>query len=62
MHFDWMKIGWAVLIGIMIVFLLPRAREMMRQSRKAEAGDWQSVILPLLLVIGLVALLIHMVR
>jgi len=62
MHFDWMKIGWAILIGAMIVFMLPRARDMMRQSRRSQPGDWLSVIVPLLFVAGLVALLIRMVR
>lgn len=62
MHFDWMKIGWAVLIGAMILFLLPRARSMFRQSRRGTAEDWMGVILPILLVFGLVALMIHFVR
>lgn len=58
---DWMKIGAAVLLGAMILLLLPRARQMMNESRKAEAGEWQSVLLPILAVAGFVVLLIMLV-
>ena len=58
---DWMKIGSAILLGAMIVFLWPRAKQMLKETRKAEAGEWQSVILPILAVLGFVALLVMMV-
>lgn len=58
---DWMKIGWALAIGAMLIYLIPRARYMLSNSPKAEAGDWQSLLIPLLLVIGIVALLIMVV-
>lgn len=58
---DWMKIGSAVLLVAMIIYLWPSAKHMMNNSPKAEAGDWQSVVLPLLGVIGFVALLIYLV-
>jgi hypothetical protein len=34
---------------------------MVTNSPKAEAGDWQAVVLPLLAVAGFVALLIYLV-
>ncbi|HFQ13399.1 MAG TPA: hypothetical protein ENK40_01240 [Gammaproteobacteria bacterium] len=55
---DWMKIGSALLLGAMILFLFPRAKMMLKHSPKAEPGDWQAVLLPLAAVIGFVILLI----
>lgn len=55
---DWTKIGYALLIGAMIVFLLPRAKAMLQQSRESTAADWRAVVIPLLLVVGFVVLLI----
>ncbi len=57
-----MKIGWAVLIGMLLIVLFPRARQMMANSPKGSADDWRGVILPLALVIGFVLLLISLVR
>jgi len=54
---DWMKIGSALLLGAMILFLWPRAKQMMQNSRKAEPGEWQGVLLPILAVVGFVILL-----
>ena len=58
---DWMQIGSAVLMGMMVVFLWPRAREMMQNSRKAESGEWMGVALPLAAVIGFILLLTQLV-
>ncbi|MCP3870446.1 MAG: hypothetical protein GY703_20620 [Gammaproteobacteria bacterium] len=58
---DWMKIGSALLLGAMIVFLWPRAKQIMKDTRKAEPGEWQSALLPILAVVGFVILLIMMV-
>ena len=58
---DWMQIGSAILLGAMIVFLWPQAKQMLKETRKAEAGEWQSAILPILAVMGFVALLVMMV-
>ena len=57
---DWMKIGSALLLVAMIVFIWPSAKHMAKNSPKAENGDWQAVLLPLLGVIGFVALLIYL--
>ena len=58
---DWMKIGSALLLVMMILFLWPRAKQMMSETRKAEPGEWQSVLLPILAVVGFVVLLIMLV-
>ncbi len=55
---DWMKIGYALLLGAMIVLLLPKAKAMLQASRSATAADWRSIVLPLLLVVGFIMLLI----
>ncbi|MEW7990132.1 MAG: hypothetical protein AB2817_17945 [Candidatus Thiodiazotropha sp.] len=58
---DWTKIIWALLLGAMILFLWPRAKQMLKHSPKAEKGDWQAVLLPLAFVVGFVVLLIMMI-
>jgi archaellum biogenesis protein FlaJ (TadC family) len=59
---DWEKFLWAILIVMMILTLIPRAKMMFQQSRQAQPGDWSSAILPLLLVVGFVILLVVLVR
>jgi len=54
----WMKIGWALLLGAMLVMIWPRARIMMQEGRKGSASEWKSALIPLLLVAGFVLLLI----
>ena len=56
----WLKIGSAVLIGMMLLMLLPRAKAMLDNSPQAKPGDWQAAVIPLLLVAGLVALLMSL--
>lgn len=57
-----MKITYALGLGMMLVFLWPRAKAMITHSPKAEKGDWRSVMLPLLAVIAFIIFLIQMVR
>ncbi len=56
-----MKIGSALLLLAMIAVIFPRAKHMLTNSPKAEKGDWMSVTLPILAVIGFVVLLIMLV-
>jgi hypothetical protein len=58
---DWMKIFSALLIVLMLVYLLPRAKDMIKNSPKASNNDWLAVLIPLILVIGFVFLLIKSV-
>ena len=58
---DWMKIFSAILIVLMLVYLLPRAKGMIKNSPKASGNDLVAVLIPLLLVIGFVFLLIKSV-
>lgn len=58
---DWMKIGWALLIIAMIAVAYPMAKHMLTNSPKAEKGDWMSVAVPIIAVVGFVLLLIMLV-
>lgn len=53
----WLKAGAALLLGLTLVLLLPRAKLIMQNTPTPRVGDWRSAILPLLAVAGLVALL-----
>ena len=57
---DWMKIASAVALGLMLLFLAPRAKEILANTPKGSGSDWQAAILPLLIVIGLVAFLMSL--
>ncbi len=58
----WMKIAYALALGAMVVFLLPKAMQMMKHSPKAEKGDWRAVIIPIALVVLFIMFLIQAVR
>jgi hypothetical protein len=58
---DWVKITSAILIIGWIIFMWPRAKYWLKNSPKAEKGDWQAAILPLAAVVGFVVLLIMLV-
>ena len=58
---DWTKIGTALLLGAMLIFIFPRMREAVKNSPKGTSQDWMGFIIPLVAVIGFVILLIVMV-
>jgi len=58
---DWMKILSAIALVAMIVFIFPRAKMMMKHSPKAQKGDWQSFLLPMVAVVLFIVLLVTMV-
>jgi len=58
---DWMKIASALALGLMILLLAPRAKEMLANTPKGRGSDWQAALLPLLVVLGVVALLMSAV-
>lgn len=58
---DWMKIGSALLLGLMLVILFPRAKQMLKESPKGTGDDWRGFLIPIALVAGFVVLLIMMV-
>ena len=56
-----MKIGSVILLVLILIFLLPRAKHMLTNSPKAESGDWQAAMLPLAGVVGFIVLLVWLV-
>jgi len=58
---DWTKIFSALLIIAMIIFLFPRAKEMLKNSPKASNNDLVAILITLILIIGFVFLLMKSV-
>ena len=58
---DWITIVSAILMGLMVVLLFPRARHMIKHSPKGSRSDWQTAIIAFGLVILFVVLLMSIV-
>ena len=56
-----MKIGSALLIGGMILYMFPNAKRMIKNSPEAKKGDWANFIIPMLFVAAFVLLLMLLV-
>ena len=50
-----MKLAYAALVVALLFFIYPAAKYWLRNSPKAERGDWQAFLLPLGLVVLFVA-------
>jgi len=59
---DWVKIGSALFLVAMLVFIFPRMRHAMKNSPKGTMQDWMGYIVPIIGVIAFVIFLIMMVR
>jgi uncharacterized membrane protein YidH (DUF202 family) len=64
---SWEKIVAAIILGGMVLFALPRVKQMLHkeqeQSReKSEPNNWRGFIFPMLLVVLFVVFLIMSVR
>ncbi|MDH5614225.1 MAG: hypothetical protein OEY35_04245 [Gammaproteobacteria bacterium] len=57
----WMKIGYALLLGMMIMFIFPRAKQMLKESPKVSGNEWMGVLIPIIAVVLFVMLLIKLV-
>ena len=55
---DWMKIAAAGGLVLMLVLLIPRAKDVFANTPKASGSDWQAAILPIFVVMGFVAFLL----
>lgn len=58
---DWMKIGSALLLGMMVLLLARQLPAILKNTPDAEKGDWPAFILPIIAVAGFVALLMWLV-
>jgi archaellum biogenesis protein FlaJ (TadC family) len=56
------KIAFGILLVMMLFYLWPAYKQWQEHGPKAQTGDWQAVVLPLALVVGLVVLLVMLVR
>ena len=57
----WMKVGWALLLGAMVVILLPRAKRMLQESQGSTSDDWKHAAIAIAMVAIIVLLLISFV-
>ena len=58
---DWVKIGSALFLLAMLVYMFPRMKRAMENAPKGSMQDWMGFIIPVTAVIGFVILLIMMV-
>ncbi len=58
---DWLKIGSALFLVAMIIFLFPRAKHAIENSPKGSMKDWMGYIVPMSVVILFIILLIALV-
>lgn len=58
---DWVKIGSALFMAAMLIYLFPRAKQTIENSPKGSMKDWMGYILPMGAVILFVILLIALV-
>lgn len=56
-----MSIVAAILLGMMVIFLLPRAKQMLKESPKASYNEWLNALIPIALVALFIVILMQMV-
>ena len=59
---DWVKIGSALFLGAMLIFMFPRMLHAVKHSPKGTMQDWMGYIIPAIAVIAFVIFLIMSVR
>ena len=57
----WMQIGSAILLVAMLVIMIPRARQMLKESPEGTTSQWISFVIPVGIVVLFVLLLMQMV-
>ena len=58
---DWTKWITAGLLVMMIVFIFPRAKQMLKDSPKGSSGDWQMFAIIVVIITLFIFLLTQMV-
>jgi len=58
---DWVKIGSALFMLAMVIYLFPRAKHAVQNSPKGTIKDWMGYVLPRAAVVLFVILLIALV-
>jgi NADH:ubiquinone oxidoreductase subunit 6 (subunit J) len=62
MDFDWTRVLYAGALIMMIVVIYPAFKWWTKHGPKAEKGDWNAALLPLVGVVLFILLLISLVR
>ncbi|MEE8292615.1 MAG: hypothetical protein V3R80_14165 [Candidatus Tectomicrobia bacterium] len=57
----WMEIGSAILLVAMLAILIPRARQMVKESPEGTMSQWVSFLIPVGIVVLFVLLLMQLV-
>ena len=58
---DWIKIGSALFLLAMIIFLFPRAKHAIENSPKGSMKDWMGYIVPMAAIALFILVLITLV-
>lgn len=58
---DWVKIGSALFMLAMVIYLFPRAKHAVQNSPKGTMKDWMGYVLPMAAVVLFIIVLIKMV-
>ncbi|MFT5397988.1 MAG: hypothetical protein ACI9LO_000104 [Planctomycetota bacterium] len=58
---DWLKIVSGIALAAMFFYLLPRAKEMAKNSPKGSMQDWMGYIIPMAGIVLFIILLIKLV-
>ena len=58
---DWVQIGSAIFLGAMLIYLFPRAKQVMENTPKGSSSDWMGYIVPMIAVALFIVLLISLV-
>lgn len=55
---DWIKIGSALFMLAMVIYLFPRARDAIQNSPRGSGSDWMGFVIPMVVVVLFIVLLI----
>lgn len=58
---DWVKIGSALFMLAMVIYLFPRAKKTIENTPRGSASDWMGFIVPIVGVALFILLLITLV-
>lgn len=60
---DWEKIVSTIIIGALVLFAIPRAKQLLkREAQDNEEKDWKGFLFPIAMVVVFVVILIMSVR
>ena len=58
---QWLNILWAILLLGFIIWMAPRAKQMVENSPKGSASDWMGFAIPIIAIVLFIILLIQLV-